>query len=148
MQLQTSSRSDHNPKANIHSTCPRWPGFKRQNFINKERWWGLSAGRPNRLTRGDILSTTQLGPKEAAQAFLRAVWAEPGAWADELFSFPPHYTFINNKSRKASAPLSQHPSHTIKYSEHTNTHTHAHNFEVECFLSFLFCIQINYIKSP
>lgn len=74
------------------------------------------------------------GPKEAAQAFLWAVWAEPGARTDERFIFihmrHDHHPLPkqNKKSTRipcSTSPQQKHTSQMIKYS---NTHTHTFNF--------------------
>lgn len=86
------------------------------------------------------------GPKEAAQAFLWAVWAEPGARTDERFIFihmrHDHHPLPkqNKKSTRipcSTSPQQKHTSQMIKYS---NTHTHiqfslfAGKNDLECFL--------------
>lgn len=126
LDLQQSN-SYPNPKANIHSTWPRWLGFKRQSFIKRKE--GLGAGQPISWHR----RTSELHPacpKEAAQAFLWAVWAEPGARTDEPFLFHTIHSptwdmnithFQNKRSPKTSVPLPhmEAPNPTIK---HPNTH--------------------------
>lgn len=100
------------------------------------------------------------GPKEAAQAFLWAVWAEPAARTDTSFPHKPSTIMIQHQhhplSKESTKPCSTSHNKAPQSNDKILKHTHTHSIslltgksDLECFLFKIethFFIQINHLN--
>lgn len=114
---------------------PRWPGFKRWSFIKRKGGRDLVLDSQS-ADRDGHSEHCPAGPEGAAQAFLRAVWAEPGARTEQPFLFHMIHSPTRDikiihfqKKQKTLCFSSAHQSTPVKLK---HTHTHLHSIFIIC----------------